>query len=170
MNAETEATKTTGDDPDSSRAAADRPFDESSVASPWLSSLLRRWNEDDRIRFVVVGGFNTAFGYATFALLFLALQRWLHYVAVAFLAQAIAVAVAFFMQRTLVFRKSGSWGIDLLRFTVSVTGIFLMNLGLLSLFVELGGLPPLVAQAIVVVLTVVATYFAHRFFSFRKKG
>ena len=37
------------------------------------------------------------------------------------------------------------------------------------MFVELLGLPPWLAQAIIVVVTTLVSYFGHKYFSFRRK-
>lgn len=134
------------------------------------SHLHHLWRGNEHFRFLVVGAANTVVGYLLFTAVFLAVGRWLHYVAVALIAQAIAVVIAFVSQRSLVFRRSGPWLGDFLRYNVSVTGTLLFGLLLLSLLVEIGGIHPLLAQAIVIVISVIATYLLHKTFSFRRKS
>lgn len=118
--------------------------------------------------YLLVGAWNTLFGYGLFA----GLQLWLgdrvHYLAILVVATVAAILNAFAGYRRFVFRVEGSVLRDLARFSVVYLGAFAVNLALLPLLVELAGLPVLVAQAMVVAGTVVASFFAHRHFSFRR--
>lgn len=137
------------------------------TAAEFRNHVMHMWQSSERFRFLMVGAANTLVGYLVFTAMFLAFSRWLHYLAVALTAQALAVVIAFSSQRNLVFRKEGPWLIDFLRYNVSVTGTLLLGLLLLSLLVEFGGIHPLIAQAIVVIVSVVVSYVAHKNFSFR---
>ena len=129
---------------------------------------------DQRVAFVIIGGFNTVLGTAWFIgfqLLFesLSLGRF-DYVLSLVCAHAASVLCSFVMQRLLVFRVRGHFGRDFVRFTgVSLTALGL-NLVLLTLLVEGTTLPTIPAQLIVTAVIAVGTYFAHRDFSFRREG
>lgn len=129
--------------------------------------LMRMWRGSEHFRFVVVGAANTVIGYLLFTAMFLAFGRWLHYLAVALAAQGLAVVIAFASQRQLVFRKEGPWFLDFVRYNVSVTGTLFFGLLLLSLLVELCGFHPLLAQVIVVMVSIAVSYVVHKRFSFR---
>lgn len=131
---------------------------------------IEQWHANSKLRFLVSGAWNTVFGYVAFSALYLALAPELHYLLIAAIAQAIAVTQAFLFHRHFVFRSTGPWLAEFLRYNLSVTGIFVFGLGGLSLLVEFGGLNPLLAQAVVIVLTVVLSFFIHRDFSFRDRG
>lgn len=128
------------------------------------------WHRNEQARFLLVGAFNTAFGYLVFVLLYLLAGDRLHYLLVAVLAHFLAVAEAFLFHRRLVFRSSGPWLMEFFRYNLSVLGVMLA--GLLGLYLLVSGLQlhPLPAQAIVTGLSVIVSYFAHRHFSFRPRG
>lgn len=136
----------------------------SSATKVELASLWRH----DKIRFLIVGAFNTAFGYCVFAFLYLLLGNRIHYLVVAVVAHAVSVLVSFTSQRQLVFRSRAPWLPEFIRFNLSLLSVFLGGLAALYGLVDGLGTPPLVGQAIVTVGSVVGSYFAHRHFSFRK--
>jgi putative flippase GtrA len=121
------------------------------------------------IRYLLVGGWNTVFGYGVFALLQLTVGDDLGYLAILAIAQVLATVNAFVGYRTLVFKVHGDVLRDFARFSTVYVGAFLVNLAVLPLLVEVIGLPVLVAQALVVGGTVVASFFVHRGFSFRRQ-
>lgn len=135
-----------------------------------LRAWLRRMLDDERVRFLLVGGTNTVVGYGLFALLELTIGQRVGYLVSLYLSYAIAVAVAFVLHRRFTFRVTGSGNVllDFVRFASVYVVTLAINTVALPLLVELGGLVPLVAQAIVVVVTTAVSYFGHKFFSFRR--
>ncbi len=130
------------------------------------------------VRYVLVGGFNTAFGYGLFALLnwaFKGLGSY-SYMYAAVLANFIAISVAFLGYKWFVFRTRGNYLMEWLR-CFGVYGS--------SALIGLAGLPilvpilrramrhpdeaPYVAAAIMTVITVVFSFLGHKNISFRQK-
>ena len=130
------------------------------------SWLVARWTADQRLRFLVAGGWNTLFGYLTFVALYALLHDRLHYLLIGVLSHAIAVVNAFVAHRFFVFRSRGSWRGEFLRFNVAQFSVLGAGLVALWLLVDVGGLRPFVAQAIVTMGAVCVSYVAHRRFSF----
>jgi len=120
------------------------------------------------LRFLIVGAFNTAFGFGLFALMLHLAGDEVHYLVVLVFAMIVAVLVAFAAYRTFVFRVRGNVLRDLGRFSLVYVGVLAANVIALPLLVEVAGLPILIAQAIIVVGTVVANFLLHRSFSFRR--
>ncbi len=132
--------------------------------------VLLRVVKDRRVATLLVGALNTAIAYA----LFVAFQ-WLigsrvqpyGYLIALGATHVVGVLCAFALQRRLVFRVHGHVWRDLARFE-SVNLVALgVNVVVLQLLVELGGLPPILAQLIVLVATTLISGFGHRYFSFR---
>jgi putative flippase GtrA len=134
----------------------------------------QRWQV---IRYLIVGGFNTCFGYAVFVsfnYLFRSLGVFGSEIA-SLLGNIIAITVSFLGYKWFVFRTHGNYLREWLR-CLSVYGT--------SMLFSLIMLPPLtlllrhrfgptqtasnVAAAILVVVTVIASYFGHKHFSFRR--
>jgi putative flippase GtrA len=123
---------------------------------------------DQGVRYLLVGAWNTLFGYGVFALLQLTLGDDVHYLILLTVAQVVATLNAFIGYRLLVFKVSGTVLRDLARFSTVYIAAFAVNVVTLPLLVEVAGLPVLLAQALLVGATVIASFFAHRNFSFRR--
>lgn len=134
----------------------------------WFHILSLRWTADQRLRFLVVGAINTAIGYLIFLGLFLASRPWVHYLVVALVSHAVAVCFAFYLHRRVVFRSRGAIWVEFLRFNASLVFVLLGSLLGLYLLVAVFRQPPLLAQGIVTLLGVVASYLLHRYYSFQK--
>ena len=136
-----------------------------------MKKLIARLLADERIRFLIVGGINTALGYALFVSFQLSIGHVIGYLGSLYLSYAIAIVVAFVLHRRFTFRKarSGNAWIDFVRFIGVYVVSLAINTALLPLLVEVVRLDPLVAQAISVVVTTLISYFGHKFFSFRRR-
>jgi putative flippase GtrA len=120
------------------------------------------------LRFILVGGWNTAFGYASFAAFYWVTTRLhVHYMWAVLPAQIINILNAFVLQRWFVFRAQGPVLASLIRFSAVYWIFFGINLPILPLLVQVAGLHPLVAQAILVVVNAAVSYAVHSKFTFR---
>lgn len=135
-----------------------------------MRDLAARLIADQKIRFLLFGGINTVMGYSVYS----ALTLWVFhevrfgYVLSLLCAYAVSIVVAFLLYRRFVFVVVGNVVQDFLRFVVVNLAAISTNLALLPTLVELGGLPPLVAQALVLLVTTLGSFFGHRMFSFRR--
>jgi len=125
---------------------------------------------EERVRFLIVGGFNTVVGYALFAALQITAGHVIGYLGSLYASYLLGVALAFVLHRRFTFRKHGTGNvvIDFLRFASVYVVSLAINTAVLPLLVEVAGLDPLVAQAITVVITTLVSYFGHKYFSFRR--
>lgn len=135
-------------------------------ASPGAARLLA----NQKVRFLIVGGFNTVFGYGLFASFyrFVFSDVQFGYLISLVASYAAAITVAFFLYRRFVFPVADR----LLRDFVAFLGVnavaVAVNFALLPVLVEVFDVYPLVAQAAVVVCTTMISYFGHRDISFRR--
>lgn len=123
----------------------------------------------EKARFLIVGAYNTAFGYAAFVVLYLWLHDHLHYLLIATISHAAAVANSFFTQRRLVFRDTGPMLPAFLRFNLATSASLILSLAGIALLVDGVGLSPLPSQAIVTLVSVLAMYLTHRHYTFRRR-
>jgi putative flippase GtrA len=117
-----------------------------------------------KLRFVLVGGFNTCAAYLIFAGLYTLSGRYGFSVALQYL---ISMNISVVTMRYYVFRGRGSFAKEYSR-AVSVYA-FMLALNYLALYVlvEKAGVEALSAQAGWIVAETVAVYFLHKYFSFR---
>ena len=128
------------------------------------------------LRFLVVGGWNTAFGYALFAgfnYLFTGVIPY-PYMAANVLAYVVSITVAYFGYKVFVFKTRGNYLREYLRTYVVYGASCLTSLALLPVCVALVRLvypnpvlAPYIAQAVVMPIVVAMSYFGHKKFSFR---
>jgi putative flippase GtrA len=133
-------------------------------------NLVSRVLNDQRFKFLAVGGVNTLVGYVLFAGLYTFVFAGIPfgYLASLALSYAGAIVLAFFLYRRFVFPVTGHLLRDFARF-VSVYALSIgINALALPVLVELAHLDPLLAQAIILVSTTLVSYFGHRYFSFRR--
>jgi putative flippase GtrA len=132
---------------------------------------LLRFVRDQRVAFLIVGGVNTAVGFGWFVLFEFLVGKPLGgngYLVTLLLAHVASVLCAFVLYRRFVFRVRGHVFRDLARFEL----LYLVSLGInfvtLPLLVEVAHFQPIAAQAMIVVVTTVISFFGHKNFSFRR--
>ena len=122
---------------------------------------------NQKIRFLLVGGFNTVFAYGVFAAL-CELAR-INYNSALILQYFITVNVSFFTMRYYVFQSHGNIGAEYLKSWTVYIGMYFFNAFALNFFVWILGLYPLVGQAAYLVISTVLTFLLHKYYSFREK-
>lgn len=128
--------------------------------------MLRVLLGSERLRYLLVGSYNTVFGFVIFAVGHALVGDFVHYVVILLACNALGIANAYVAHRTLVFRSTGPIVREGTRFaTVHLVGLA-VNLVALPFLVEVLHVPVVPAQALVVAGTIVATYTAHKRFSF----
>ncbi len=130
---------------------------------------------ETKLRFVVVGAWNTLFGYFVFVLLDEIFSSFVQrpqiaYMSALVLANVIAVLNAFALHRHFTFRsKVRGLAVlgELVRFSSTYLFTFLLSLVLLPAFVEVCGFSARLAGAVVILVCTVISYLGHSRFSFR---
>lgn len=131
---------------------------------------LLRLIHDQRIAFLLVGGFNTVFAFALFVGFHqLFGDGWWRNELALLCSNVLGILTAFVMHRRLVFRVRGHVWLDLARFVTVNLGMIATNFVLLPLFTHGFGMGAIPAQAIITVITVTTSYLGHSLFSFRRK-
>lgn len=130
---------------------------------------LREALRAEQVRYVVIGGWNTAFGLATFTVLFRIFGGRVGYGWILLAAQVIATVQAHFAQRRLVWRSRGAYVPELARFSVVYAVSYFVNLAALVFLVEVVGWPVLPSQFAVTLLIVVMTFLINRGWTFRNR-
>jgi putative flippase GtrA len=133
---------------------------------------------NELLRYLLVGGFNTVFGYGLFALLnwaFTGMGSY-SYMYAAILANPIAITVAFLGYKWFVFRTSGNYLIEWIRCLGVYSSTMLVSLVGLPVLVPILrtmlGSPiraPYFAAAIMTCVTVLIGFWGHKRISFRPR-
>ena len=131
-----------------------------------MSTLRDMGTGEHRVRYLIVGGFNTLFGFALFAALDLTIAPHVGHYVVLTVATVIAVAVSHATQRRWAWLSSAPYLTELGRFSSVYLVMFLVNLAVLYIAHSVLGAPVIPSQAAIATLLVVGTYLVHRAWTF----
>jgi len=120
----------------------------------------------EQVLYLVVGGWNTVFGYGAWALMQYLLGDHLHYLVVILLAWPIAVLNAYLGYRYIVFRSRGPILKELPRFSLVYLATLVVNLALLPVALRVLPFNIYVVQALFTVVVVVCSFLGHKYYSF----
>jgi putative flippase GtrA len=115
-----------------------------------------------KLRFLLVGALNTAFGLAAYPALYFSLTPLgFHYLVVLGIAQIVCVTFSFLTTKFMVFRTSGNYLREAGKFAFFHLSYFIANLIALPVLVEVVHMPPVYGQTAFASLVVVSSYFWH---------
>jgi len=130
-----------------------------------------RWSE--KIRYLLVGGFNTVTAYIIFAALYYLLDHVFHvallYGVMLLLQNTISVNISIFTMRYFVFRSRGNLGKEYYRAAKVYTLMGILNYVWLLIAHKMLHMHTLIAQPTFLIFSTIATYILHKYFSFKKK-
>ena len=137
------------------------------------------WSEHQvKIRFFIIGVWNTIFGYLTyisldylFSLFFQ--KRYVAYMTAAILSNIIATISAFLFHKHITFQSTVRGKgiiIEFVKFYSTYTVTNILGLALLPVFVEVFKIDPKIAGALLIPVVAIISYFGHSRFSFAKKS
>ena len=130
-----------------------------------------------KMRFLLVGGFNTVFAYLVlnlFNILFsLLLKDTLSPVAIANFALIIqyilTINVSFITMRYYVFQSHGNWRKEWLKAWSVYIFLYLINAPILTFMMAVLGWSTWLAQGLYLIFSTIITFLLHKYYSFRKK-
>ena len=120
----------------------------------------------DKIRFLLVGGFNAGVSYLIYSTVCLIIGEHFYQTALA-LAWAISSVVSFTTQKFLVFRGKGNWKKEYIKCCTTWVFSYLINAGLLEIFVKYIHINVFAAQIIATLIAAVFTYILFKKFAFK---
>ena len=118
--------------------------------------------------FLLVGGWNTLFGYAVFAGFYWALHTRVPLAAVIVVAYVVGILNNFLLYKYLVFRTRGHHAREALRFVVVYAPLLAANLIVLPLALRYLPLNAYGVQAIYTFAVLCVAYVGHKYFTFRR--
>ena len=114
----------------------------------------------EQLLYLVVGAWNTVFGYAVWALMQFLLGDYLNYLVIIVLSWPFAVLNAYICYRRIVFQSRGSVLKELPRFSLVYVAVLIVNLVLLPVALRVLPFTIYVDQALFTVVVVVCTTWA----------
>ena len=126
------------------------------------------FNISDKIRFLLVGGFNAGVSYLIYSSFCIILGEAAYQTALA-IAWIISSVVSFTTQKFLVFRGNGNWMKEYAKCCTTWVFSYMINAGLLEAFVKVLHINVYVAQILATLSAAVFTYVVFKKFAFRGK-
>ncbi len=117
-------------------------------------------------RYVVIGIWNTLFGFGVFTLLIAVTPESWYLISLS-ISTIIAVLQSYVTQRIFVWRSKSRSQSEFIRFSLVFAFQFVFNIFLLYLCVEMFGFNPLWTQYVVGSVLILATYYFHKVWTFR---
>lgn len=121
----------------------------------------------DKVRYLIVGGFNTIIGYCLGIGLYYAMSPRFHIIVIGTVGNILAITFSFTTYKLFVFRTRGHWLGEYLRSYLVYGGMGLVGIVLLWILVDGLHLPIWLAQGIGIPIMVILSYFGQSRFSFR---
>lgn len=121
-----------------------------------------------KIAYLIVGGWNTVFGYGAFSLLYHLFSQRFHFVFILIVSYVLSITNAYTGYKVFVFRTKGNVLREYLRFYAVYGGSFLLNLILLPFFMNSLLLNAYISQAIIMAVTIIGSYVIHKKYTFGK--
>ena len=123
------------------------------------------------IRFLMVGGVNTAVGIFCFpALYFFISTLRTHYLFLMVICQIICISFSYTTNKYFVFRTTGISFWEYLRFTFFYNIIFLINLIILPILVSYWKMNPAKIQLVINIFIAIGSYFWHNHITFSQSN
>lgn len=136
----------------------------------WKSHVNKR-----PIKFILVGLWNSVFGYVLFYLLdtlFLRFfqARYMAYMSALILAQTLCIISAYIFHKHITFKsiaKGRAMGMEFIRFVFTYAVTVCIYVLMLPILVEVFHVEPRIAMLLLVAVTTVVSYFGHSRYSFK---
>ena len=123
--------------------------------------------DDQRIRFVIVGGINTVVGYGTFAFMIFTNT---HYLVANICSTMVGIICSYMLNKYFTFRSCNKSIMEICRFISVYLFSFAVGNLVLLVTVEWMRLTPYLAGGINLVTTTIISWFGHKYFSFKNNG
>jgi putative flippase GtrA len=122
----------------------------------------------EKLLYLVIGGWNTLFGYLAFSALYFLLHTRLTHTPILVASYVISTLNAYWGYKLVVFRTTGRFLTEFPRFAMVYVFALAANIIVFPWLTKTLGLNPYLSQAIFTVALVICTYVANKRFAFKK--
>lgn len=123
---------------------------------------------DKELRFLIVGGVNTLFGFSIYPLIYIVTRSIeLSYIWVLVPSQMLSISFSFITYKYLVYRTKGNHFREYTRFSMFHVVMFALNLVFLPIMVKEFIINPMIAQTLFSCFAVITSYFWYKSFAFK---
>ena len=133
------------------------------------SLLLKKLLSNQKIKYLLVGCYNTIFGYLIFVILFYYFSLTINYSLLLAACHIIGVTNNFFLYRVLVFNVKDKILRNYIRFHLVYFYIYIVNLIFFTILVNLMYWNIYLSQGLIIIVTTIMSYSLNKNYSFSNK-
>jgi len=122
--------------------------------------------DNQKIRYLLIGGINTVFGYFVTVFFYYSLTNVLHTLAILGLAHIFAISFSFLTNKLFVFKTNRKWVSEYLRYFFVYGNTALIAILLTWILTDYTNIPFWLVQALILPFTVIVTYLSHKKYTF----
>ena len=123
--------------------------------------------ENQKFRYLLVGGVNTVFGYLVTVFFYYSLSKVVHTLAILALAHIFAISFSFFTNKVYVFKSKGKSASEYWRYFFVYGNAAIIAILFTWFLTDYTNIPFWIVQALVLTATVIVTYFSHKKYTFK---
>lgn len=131
-----------------------------------MMSLLKSVIRHEKVKFLIIGGYNTLFSLILGNLMYYFLP--LNYTIIAIALYIISVTNSYMTYKIFLFKTKGNILKELIRANITYLSTFCLNLFLMFVFVSILQMEKIIAFNIASVIVVIVIYTMHKFFTFKQ--
>lgn len=124
---------------------------------------------NQKIRYLIVGAFNTGVGYLLGVFFYHILKGYLHIVEIGLLTNFICISISFVAYKLWVFKTVGNWTVEYFRCFLVYGFSGVISIIFLYLLVDVLAVNIWFAQALAISITIVVSYIQHNKYTFKQK-
>lgn len=132
-----------------------------------LRTLFQRVIASQKIRYLIAGLWNTLFGYFAGLLIYNWLGNFLNVIIIGFIANVLAITMAYTTNKIFVFKTRGNWTKEYIKAWMLYGSTTIVGIGLLWVLVDIFNVRFWVAQGLVTIILIVTAYIGNLRFTFR---
>jgi putative flippase GtrA len=121
------------------------------------------------LRYILTGSWNTLFGYFSALIIYDYCHFFLHILLIGLITNILNISMSFFTYKYFVFKTKNHWLTEYLKAYIVYGGITILSIGILWFTVDYLKIHFWIAQAVVMVIGVLVSYFGHDQFTFKNK-
>jgi putative flippase GtrA len=123
--------------------------------------------DNQKIRYLLIGGINTVFGYFVTVFFYYSLTNVLHTLTILCLANVCAISFSFLTNKFFVFKTKGKWTSEYLRYFFVYGNTALIAILLTWILTDYTNIPFWLSQALILPFTVIVTYLSQKKYTFK---
>ena len=132
-----------------------------------LIMLYRQALSSQKIMYLVVGSWNTVFGYFAGLLIYTWIGEIVNVIIIGFIANVFAISMAYVTNKIFVFKTKGNWKKEYIKAWMLYGTTTLIGIGLLWIIVDIFMVPFWIAQALVTIILIITAYIGNLKFTFK---